>query len=73
MDEEKKDDLFIQYFEKMPCVQVRFTAYVFDQILWRELPTEDYMRLKKLIQKAGSFKTAAELVRDFYSDSYSDS
>ena len=73
MDEEKKDVLFEKYFTELPCAQVRYLAYLYDQILWRELPTDAYMELMKLIQKAGQFKTADELVRDFYSDSYSDS
>ena len=68
MDEEKKDELFIKYFEKLPCTQVRFMAYLFDKVLFRELPTEDYIRLMKLIERPEPYKMADDLIREFYDE-----
>ena len=63
-----KDEIFLKYFEKLPCVKVRFMAYLFDKVLWRELPAEDYMKLMKLIERPEPFKNADDIIQEFYGD-----
>lgn len=68
MENEVKDELFEKYFIKMSSINVRCCAYVFDKILWRELPTQEYIRLMKLIDKGSQFEDANELIRTFYEE-----
>lgn len=61
------NELFKYYFEEIPAAHARFYAYLFDRILFRELPTNDYMELKKIISDY-PVATAEHIIRKFYKD-----